>query len=121
MARAAVSAVNRPRFKVHGIHLVARLVPEETVAVRVSCSRGGLIRYGRVVARGDGRDPNAKTPRQLPPLGSIVVFEDDPECGPGHEVVVADVSYRILTLDDVRLAFIPPPRRTVAAVSHFRR
>ena len=102
--------MSRPRFKVHGIHLVARLVPEETVAVRVYCPRGGLIRYGRVVARGDGMDPNAKTTRQLPPLGSIVVLEDDHEGRSGHEVVVADVSYRIMTLDDVSLAFIPPTR-----------
>jgi hypothetical protein len=107
---ADVFAVSCPRFTVHGIHLVARLVPTETVAVRVSCPRGGLIRYGRVVARGDGLDPNAETTRQLPPLGSLVVFEDDSAGGPGHEVVVADISYRILTLDDVSLAFIPVQR-----------
>jgi hypothetical protein len=37
-------------------------------------------------------------------------FEDDPEGGPGHEVVVADASYRIMTLDHVSVAFIPPTR-----------
>jgi hypothetical protein len=103
--------VSRPRFKVYDAHLVARLVPDDTAEIRVVCPRGGLIRYGQVVARGDGRDPNAGTNRELPPLGSLVVFEEDPEDGPGHEVRVGDAVYRILTVDDVLLAILPPPRR----------
>lgn len=100
--------MSRTRFKVHGIHLVVQLVPADTVAIRIHCPRGGVLLYGRVVARGDGADPDAGTTRELPPLGSVVVFEEDTEGGPGHEVVAADVTYRIVTLDDVLLALIPP-------------
>lgn len=101
--------MSQTRFKVYGVHLVARLIPEDSVEIQVVCPRGGLVRYGLVVARGDGMDPAAGRNRELPPLGSAVVFEDDPEDGPGHEIAIDEFTYRIITVDDVLLAVIPPP------------
>ncbi len=103
--------MSRVRFKVHGIHLAVRLVPDDSVDIKVVCPRGGLIRYGRVVARGDGSDPRVERARVLPPYSSIIVFEDDSENAKGHEITIGDVAYRILTVDEVLLAIIPSTRR----------
>ncbi len=104
--------MSRARFKVHGIHLAVRLVPDESVDIHVVCPRGGLIRYGRVVARGDGADPRAEGARVLPPRGTIIVFEDNPEDTRGHEITIGDVAYRIITVDEVLLAIIPSTRQS---------
>ncbi len=66
-----------------------------------------------MVARGDDKDANAGTHRELPPLGGVVVFEQDSEDGPGHEVAVGS-TYRIITIDDVLLALLPPLGRLLA-------
>jgi hypothetical protein len=55
-------------------------------------------------------DADAKTTRELPPKGSIVVFEEDAEGRRGHEIAVADATYRIITLGDVLLALTPDRR-----------
>ncbi len=106
-----ISSVPRLRLNVRGMHLLLRLVPEDTVAIQVHCPRGGVIRYGEVLARGAGIDPGTGVKRALPPRRSIVVFEEDPEGGPGPEVVVANASYRVITLGDVILALIPSKRQ----------
>ncbi len=91
------------------------------MAIEVHCPRSGVLLYGQVVARGDGVDPEAGATRALPSRGSIVVFEEDAENGPGHEVVAADSPYRIITLDDVLLALIPRVGLIAQSAAHRRR
>lgn len=63
-----------------------------------------------MVARGDGVDPDAQANRELPPVGSTVVFEEHPEERRGHEIEIGERIYRIITVDDILLAIIPPQR-----------
>src|SRR5438128_2501778 len=69
-------------IQVYGINLLVRLLPEGPADVRVHCPKGSPIRYGEVVARGDG-------------------FEEVE----GHYFYVAGEEYRIIRLDAVILSF----------------
>src|SRR3970282_2819816 len=71
-------------IQVYGINLLVRLMPEGPADVRVHCPKGSPIRYGEVVARGDGLDEGANAFREMPDLKTIVVFEASAEEGEGQ-------------------------------------
>ena len=72
------------QFQVYGINLLVRLLAEAPADVRVHCPKGSPIRYGEVVGRGDGFDEGASAFREMPPLRSVVAFEENPEEVEGH-------------------------------------
>jgi hypothetical protein len=55
-------------IQVYGINLLVRLLSEAPADVRVHCPKGSPIRYGEVVARGDGFDEGANAFREMPAL-----------------------------------------------------
>ena len=67
------------QFQVYGINLLVRLMAEPPADVRVHCPKGSPIRYGEVVGRGDGFDEGANAFRDMPPVRSVVAFEENPE------------------------------------------
>ncbi len=67
------------QFQVYGINLLVRLLAEAPADVRVHCPKGSPIRYGEVVGRGDGFDEGANAFREMPPIRSVVAFEENPE------------------------------------------
>lgn len=92
-------------IQVYGINLLVRLLPEPPADVRVHCPKGSPIRYGDVVARGDGFDEGASAFRDMPELRTIVAFEESPEEVEGHYFYVAGEEYRVIRLDAVILSF----------------
>lgn len=92
-------------IQVYGINLLVRLLPEAPADVRVHCPKGSPIRYGDVVARGDGFDEGASAFRDMPELRTIVAFEESPEEVEGHYFYVAGEEYRVIRLDAVILSF----------------
>jgi hypothetical protein len=97
-----------PRFRVYGLRLIVRMRGVETAPFNVQCPRGHPIQYGEVVSLGDGFDPEAGTFRDMPPVGSVVAFEETAEGVEGHFFFSGDDEYRILDLDALDMAF--PPR-----------
>lgn len=63
------------------------------------------MRYGRVVAAGDGFDAGASAFREMPQVGALVAFEESPEGVEGHYFYQRDEEYRVLHLDAVIIAF----------------
>ena len=55
-------------IQVYGINLLVRLMGEGPADVRVHCPKGSPIRYGEVIARGDGFDEGANAFREMPGL-----------------------------------------------------
>jgi hypothetical protein len=92
-------------IKVYGINLLVRMMPEAPADVRVNCPKGSPIRYGEVVARGDGFDEGANAFREMPETKTIVAFEESPEEVEGHYFYIALEEYRVIRLDSVILSF----------------
>jgi hypothetical protein len=92
-------------FQVFGINLLVRLMAEPPADVRVHCPKGSPIRYGEVVGRGDGFDEGANAFREMPPVRSVVAFEENPEEVEGHYFYVGGEEHRVIRLDAVILSF----------------
>src|SRR5262249_20036313 len=92
-------------IQVYGINLLVRLLAEGPADVRVHCPKGSPIRYGEVVARGDGFDEGANAFREMPGLKTVVAFEESAEEVEGHYFYVAGEEYRVIRLDAVILSF----------------
>src|SRR3989442_7193808 len=78
---------------------------EAPADVRVHCPKGSPIRYGEVVARGDGFDEGANAFREMPELKAVVAFEESVEEVEGHYFYIAGEEYRVIRLDSVILSF----------------
>jgi len=96
-----------PRFQVYGLWVVVQMQKPDSTPYAVQCPHGQPILYGKVVSRGDGFDPEAGTFRDLPPLGSLVAFEETTEGIEGHYFFDNDAEYRIVHLDVLNIAFPP--------------
>ncbi len=95
-------------IQVYGINLLVRLMtegPADDLKVHVHCPKGSPIRYGEVVARGDGFDEGANAFREMPDLKTVVAFEESAEEVEGHYFYVAGEEYRVIRLDSVILSF----------------
>jgi len=93
------------QFQVYGINLLVRLLADAPADVRVHCPKGSPIRYGDVVARGDGFDEGANAFRDMPGLKTIAAFEESAEEVEGHYFYIAGEEYRVIRLDSVILSF----------------
>jgi len=91
--------------EVYGISLLVRLVDENEAAIHLHCPKGGVVLYGQVVSCGDGFDPEGHVFRAMPHLDAIVVFEENPEEPRGHAFTAEGDEYRLITLDDVLIAW----------------
>ena len=100
--------VGDARFRVYGLHLVVQMGDESLAPYPLQCPQGHPIQYGKVVSCGDGFDPQAGAFRSMPPLASIVVFEEPAEGIEGHYLFVGDDEYRVLYLDVITMTFPPP-------------
>src|SRR5919106_3291881 len=68
--------------QVYGINLLVKLMQEgapDDGFVRVHCPKGSPIRYGEVIARGDGFDEGANAFREMPNIKTVVAFEESSE------------------------------------------
>lgn len=92
-------------FEVYGINLVVKVLAEPPSGISLYCPAGSPIRYGTVVARGDGFDEGANAFRDMPPISSIVAFEEEQEGVEGHYFYTEDGEYRVLRLDAVIISF----------------
>jgi len=92
-------------FQVYGIDVLVRLVSEAPAAFKLYCPKGSPIRYGVVVARGDGFDEGANGFREMPSVGAAVAFEESAEDVEGHYFYHEGEEYRILRLDAVILSY----------------
>src|SRR5438132_2324423 len=88
-------------IQVYGINLLVKLMPEAPADVRVHCPKGSPIRYGEVVARGDGFDEGANAFREMPTLNAVVAFEESAEEVEGHDFSVAGDASLFIRLDSV--------------------
>ena len=93
------------QFQVFGINLLVRLLAEPPADVRVHCPKGSPIRYGEVMARGDGFDEGANAFREMPELKTVVAFEESAEEVEGHYFYIALEEYRVIRLYSVILSF----------------
>ncbi|MFQ5847649.1 MAG: hypothetical protein ACE5IQ_08295 [Candidatus Methylomirabilales bacterium] len=94
-----------PHHKVYGVNFVVQLLSEPPSGLTIHCPRGSAMRYGRVVAAGDGFDAGANTFREMPDVGTLVAFEESPEGVEGHYFYLGTDEYRVLHLDAVIIAF----------------
>src|SRR5688572_17075275 len=92
-------------IQVYGINLLVKMMAEAPADVRVNCPKGSPIRYGEVVARGDGFDEGANAFREMPDPKTIVAFEESAEEVEGHYFYIALEEYRVIRLDSVILSF----------------
>ena len=92
-------------IQVYGINLLIRLMAEGPADVRVHCPKGSPIRYGEVVARGDGFDEGAIAFREMPEMKTVVACEESPEEVEGHYFYIAGDEFRVIRLDSVILSF----------------
>ncbi|MEE9182616.1 MAG: hypothetical protein V3U33_08630 [candidate division NC10 bacterium] len=93
------------QHKVYGVNFLVQLLSEPPAGLTLHCPRGSPIRYGRVIATGDGFDAGANTFREMPPLGAFVAFEETPEGVEGHYFYQGQEEYRVLHLDAVIIAY----------------
>src|SRR2546427_11264277 len=93
------------QIEVYGITLLVRLRVEGPADVRVHCPKGSPIRYGEVIARGDGFDEGANAFREMPDLKVVVAFEESAEEVEGHYFYIAGGGYRVIRLHSVRLSY----------------
>ena len=91
--------------KVYGVNFVVQVLSEPPAGLTIHCPRGSPMRYGRVVATGDGFDAGANAFREMPDVGALVAFEESPEGVEGHYFYQGDKEYRVLHLDAVIIAF----------------
>ncbi len=92
-------------FQVYGIDVLVRLLTEAPAGFKLHCPKGSPIRYGMVVARGDGFDEGANGFREMPAVNSAVAFEESAEDVEGHYFYHQEQEYRILRLDAVILSY----------------
>src|SRR2546428_2510485 len=92
-------------IQVYGINLLVRLMVEGPADVRVHCPKGSPIRYGEVIARGDGFDEGANAFREMPELKVVVAFEESAEEVEGPYFSIAGEEDRVIRLDSVILSF----------------
>src|SRR5207245_9989425 len=88
-------------IQVYGINLLVRLMAEGPADVRIHCPKGSPIRYGEVVARGDGFDEGANAFREMPDLKAVVAFEATAEGVDGRYFYIAGGEDRGIPLDSV--------------------
>lgn len=93
------------RYKVYGVNFLVQVLFEPPTGLAIHCPRGSSIRYGRVVATGDGFDGGANAFREMPQIGSLVAFEESPEGVEGHYFYQGNEEYRVLHLDAVIIAY----------------
>src|SRR3989449_11125028 len=108
-------------LQVYGITLLVRLMAGGPADVRVHCPKGSPIRYGEVVARGDGFDEGANAFREMPDLKAVVAFEESAEEVEGHYFYIAGEEDRGIRLDSVILSYPhehPSLARRRAAAHH---
>ena len=84
---------------------LVRMMTEAPADVRVNCPKGSPVRYGEVVARGDGFDEGANAFREMPDLKAVVAFEESAEEVEGHYFYIAGEEYRVIRLDSIILSF----------------
>jgi len=108
---APAGATGDERFLVYGLNLVVRMQKPEEITIPVQCPRGQPVQYGQVVATGDGFDPQANRFRGMPPVGSVVAFEETTEGIEGHYLFIGDDEFRVLHLDVITIAFPPEERK----------
>ena len=92
-------------IQVYGINLLVKMMAEAPADIRVNCPKGSPIRYGEVMARGDGFDEGANAFREMPPIKSVVAFEENPEEVEGHFFYIAGEEHRVIRLDAIILSF----------------
>jgi len=92
-------------IQVYGINILVNMMTEPPADVRVNCPKGSPIRYGEVVARGDGFDEGANAFREMPDLKCVVAFEESAEEVEGHYFYIGLEEYRVIRLDSVILSF----------------
>jgi hypothetical protein len=92
-------------IQVYGINLLVKMMAEAPADIRVNCPKGSPIRYGAVMARGDGFDEGANAFREMPELKTVVAFEESAEEVEGHYFYIALEEYRVIRLDSVILSF----------------
>src|SRR5438094_9979994 len=92
-------------IQVYGINLLVRLMAEGPADVRVHCPKGSPIRYGEVIARGDGFDEGANAFREMPDLKAVVAIEESAEEVAGHHFYIAGEVYRVIRLGSVLRSF----------------
>ena len=66
-------------IQAYGINLLVKMMAEEPADIRVNCPKGSPIRYGEVIARGDGFDEGANAFREMPAIKAVVAFEESAE------------------------------------------
>ncbi len=93
------------RHKVYGVNFLVHVLSEPPAGLSIHCPRGSPIRYGRVVAAGDGFDAAANAFREMPQIGALVAFEESPEGVEGHYFYQGNEEYRVLHLDAVIIAY----------------
>ena len=91
--------------EIYGISLLVRLVDENNAGIHLHCPRGGTVLYGQVIRRGDGFDADGHVFRPMPHLDAIVGFEENPEEPRGYSFVAAGDEYRLITVDDILMAW----------------
>src|SRR5436853_7436999 len=91
-------------IQVYGINLLVKMMAEAPADVRVHCPKGSPIRYGEVIARGDGFDEGANAFREMPELKTVVAFEESAEEVEGHYFYIAGGEYRGIRLVAVVLS-----------------
>jgi hypothetical protein len=92
-------------YKVYGVNFLVQLLSQPPAGVTIHCPRGSPIRYGRVIATGDGFDAGANAFREMPQVESLVAFEESPEGVEGHYFYAGNEEYRVLHLDAVIIAY----------------
>jgi hypothetical protein len=91
--------------KVYGVNFLVEVLSEPPAGLTIHCPRGSPIRYGRVLAAGDGFDAGGNAFREMPHVGALVAFEESPEGVEGHYFYLRDKEYRVLHLDAVIIAY----------------
>ena len=76
-------------IQVYGINLLVKMMAEAPADIRVNCPKGSPIRYGEVIARGDGFDEGANAFSEMPELKTVVAFEESADEVEGHYFYIA--------------------------------
>lgn len=106
------AAIGGYDVRVYGLNLLLEMVTDDsTLDIEVHCPKGHTVHYGRVLAHGDGFDPDARGFRDMAPVGSIVAFEEHSEDVEGHYFFAGGREYRILHQDAVTATFTPRNRK----------
>lgn len=95
----------RPPGLVFGGFLLVKMLPSVPQNLEIHCPRGRNILYGEVVSQGDGFEPGANAFREMPGLGTLVSFEENPEDVEGHYFYRDSQEFRIIHVDTVIMAF----------------